>query len=444
MLYFSSFSFKIKSVAFLNCVISVAPRIQLKSRNLNSLSLIFIVLSFFYVSVLQAQELETLVREIELAVDSKKLAQEKALNEVSRELVTEMIGEKKYIENKKKIEKSIIRNQNRYVLFIRSSSGKFQEQGKFAFTVTIKVSKENLKKLLLENNLFYDSKGAVCVLPMISFSSYFGEKKEKYFWWLENETADTELKNIATEFFSLLSKEFIKSGFYALDPIFQRIKEGAPPFALPTKENSAKDFLSLAKFYTCDIILSGRIHIGKISKAESNFFSNLLFSKKSSVSVAYSGSYFTKFSFNIFNIKTRQFLFNVQRKFSFSPVNKNKPKAEALSRSMDILDNIIYQLSAVNEEGSLVLNRLVISVQGSLSYAEKEQLQKSLIKYVSGIEDLQVRLLNASRVVYLAQSSQSAQDISKQLKSISLPRFLIQVKGYRNQKLEIYAKRRSR
>ena len=392
--------------------------------------------------LLQAQELETIVKELELKLDSKKLAQQKALNEVSRHLVTEMLGAEKYKKNKSKIEKSIIKNKNRYVLYISSSSGKLQEQGKFAFTVTMKVSKENLKNLLLENNLFYNSEGAFCVLPAISFSSYFEEKKEKYSWWLDSSPAGSEIKNIAGSFFDLLSKEFIKSGFYVIDPVFQKIKTSAPAFVMPKKGKSIKSFLPMSQFYTCDIILYGRIHTGRVSSAESNFFSNLFSSKEDSLSSIYPESYFIQFSLNVSNIKTRQFLFNVQRKFSFSPTNKNNPKVELLLRSKDILDSVVYQLTAFNEEGSLVLNRLMISVQGPLNYAEKERLQKSLIKKIPGIEGLQVRLLNSSRVVYEAKSSQSAQDIAKQLRSISLPHFLIQVKGYRNQKLEIYAKNR--
>ena len=405
---------------------------------------IIILLGLLPAPLLQAQELETIVQEVELKTDNKKQAQQKALNDVSRELVMEMLGENKYKESKKKIEKTIIKNQNRYVLSVRSSPGRFQEQGKFAFTITMRVSKENLKKLLLENDLFYDSKGADCILPAISFSSYFGEKQKKYSWWLDEGTADLEIKNTAGAFFDVLSREFIKVGFYVIDPIFQRIKAGAPSFVLPKRGKKIKDFISMSNFYNCDIILFGRIHAGPVSEIESNFFSKFFSSGKSSMSKLYPESYFIQFYLNVFNLRTRQLLFSVRRKFSFSPANKDKPKAEILLRSKDILDSVIYQLTASNEEGSLVLNRLMISVQGPLNYADAEQLQKSLIKKTPGIENLQVRLLNSSRVLYEAKSSHSIRDIAKQLKSISLPHFSIQVKGYRNQKLEIYAKKRNR
>ena len=403
-----------------------------------------IIALFIFIPLLQAQALEIIVKEVSLKIDSKKQAQQEALNDVSRELVIEMLGKDKYASSKKKIENTIIKNKNRYILSISSSSGKFQDEGNFIFTITMKVSKENLKKLLLENNLFYDSKGAGCILPAISFSSYFDEKQEKYSWWLDNKKIGLELEDIAGSFFNLLSKEFLKVGFYVIDPAFQRIKEGAPSFILPKRGKSVKNFLSMSKFYTCDIILFGRIHTGQISETESNFFSNLFSFKKNSLAKLYPESYFIQFSLNVFNLKTRQFLFTVKRKFSFSPSNKNNPKEEVILRSKDILDSVIYQLTASNEEGSLVLNRLMISVQGPLNYIEREQLKESLIKRTSGIEDLQVRFLNSSRIVYEAKSSQSIQDISKQLKKISLSRFLIQVKGYKNQTLEIYAKKRNR
>ena len=431
---------------FASPVIPVKLGIHSSAQILNKFiaKFVFVGLTFFSLPFLQAQEVETIIKEVELQVDSKKLAQQKALNEISRQLVTEIVGEKKYRENKTKIEKSIIKHQNRYVLFISSSSGKFQDQGKVAFTVKIRVSKENLKNLLLENNLFYDSKGAFCILPIVSFSSYFGDKKENYSWWLDNKISVADLKSIAGAFFDLLSQEFIKAGFYVIDPVFQRVKEGAPSFIFPKKGNRAKEFRSMAEFYTCDIVLSGRIHTGQAVKTGASFLSNLFSSQKPALSNVYPESYFIQFSLKVFNIKTNQFLFNVQNKFSFMPSKKNQLKEEILFRSKNVLDSLIYQLSSVNDEGSLVLNRMVISVQGPLSYAEKEKLQKSLIKQVPGIEDLQVRLLNSSRVVYEAKSSQSIQDISKQLKSVSLPYFSIQVKGHRNQRLEIYAKKRTR
>ena len=407
-------------------------------------------LFFFLLSFAQAQSAETLVKEVQLVSDSKQLAQQKALNEVSRELVIEMIGKVKYQKEKRKIEKYIIKNQNRYILSTRSSQPVFQDDGSFFSTVTVRVSQENLKNLLLEHNLFYASEGSFCLLPVVTFSSYFNEEKKSYSWWLKDEQkeADSLLKQMAGSFFKLLKREFIKQGFYALDPVFQRMSEGTPAHVLPKKNSRVRNFVPLAEFYTCDIIVLGSVQVGALSFSKSSSLLASLFSFYQSESktenVLGASQYFTQFSFNVFNIKTRQILFKLKKQFPFSVVMEKDPKKEMLLRWTDVLDSLIYQLSSYQKEGSLDLSRLLISVQGRLTYAQKEQLKESLIKKVPGIQNLEERLLTSSRVVYEAESSQDIRSIAKQLKELSLPKFIIQVKGYRKQELEIYAKKRVR
>ena len=401
---------------------------------------------FFLFSFVQAQNGETIVKEIRTKSDSRQLAQKKALNELSRELVAEMIGKDKYQEEKQRIEKYIIKNRNRYILSTRSSRPAFQDNGDFSFTVTIKVSKENLKNLLLEHNLFYASEGSFCLLPIVSFIESLGSEKKSYSWWLktQNEPAEALLKPMASSFFNLLSKEFVKHGFYALNPIFQRMNEGTPFAVLPKKSSNVRNFVPLAEFYTCDIILSGYVQVGAVSSSSLFALTDLLspFKKKKESSSA--SAHWIQFSFNVFNIKTRQFLFKLKRQFPFPLALQKDPKKEMISHLKDILDSLIYQLSSYQEEGSLDLNRLMISVQGPLTYAQKEQLKKILVQKIPGIQSLEEKLLTSSRVMYLAESSQNIKVIAKQLKEVSLSKFIIQVKGYKKQELEIYAKKRER
>ena len=406
-----------------------------------------IFLFTFFISIsAQAQKVETIVKEIQTPSDRKALAQKKALNEVSRKVVLEMLGEDKYEKEMQKIERSIIKKRNRYILSIRSTQPVLQEDGGFSSTVTIKFSKENLKKLLLEHNLFYASEGSFCLLPVVSFSSHFEDKRKEWSWWLKNQDKESEalLSDMGTPFFELLKKELIKKGFYTIDPAFQKVSEGVPSGVLPKNSSRAKNFIPLAEFYTCDIILLGYVHLGRSLNKSSSTLSQL-FSSSSTKTADFSvdsEQYFTNFSFNVFNIKTQQFLFKLKKQFPYPPAMKNSPEKELLLRFKDVLDSLTYQLSFYQEEGSLDLNRLLISVQGPLNYAQKERLKKSLIQNVSGIQNLEERLLTSSRVVYEAEVSKDIKAIAKQLRKLSLKAFVIQLKGYKKQELEIYAKQR--
>ena len=405
---------------------------------------IFVGVLFCLPGLPSAQEMEGFIREIYLDTESKQLAQRKAVNEISRELVIEIIGKDKYEGEKSKIEDNIIKNQNRYILSLKTSKAVLQDDGKFAFTVKIKVSRGNLKKLLLEQNLFYASEGSSCLLPMVSFSSHFKEGKKSYSWWLghSNEEQNVTLQQLAGSFFELLSAEFIKIGFYALNPVFQKMKEGTPPSVLPKKNRYVRDFTSLSKFYACDVVLLGYVHLGQLPFARSSPLFNIFSAFKDKHTNSPPRPYFTQFSFNVVNIKSRQFLFKLRKKFPFPDNKQMSVQDEALLRSKDVLDSITFQLSSYREKGSLDLNRLTISVQGPLSYAQKEQLKKSLVRHISSLQNLEERLLTSSRVVYEAESSKNIRFIAQQLKKAVLPHFIIQLKGYKKQELEIYAKKR--
>ena len=395
---------------------------------------------FFLFSPVQAQDIETIIKEIRLEIDSKQLAQSQAINEVSIELVEEMLGEEKFQAKREKIEEYIIKNKNHYVLSTRSSKPTLQEEGDFTSLVTLKISKENLKNLLLEHKLFYDSKGSFCFLPIVSFISHF-DKKKNYSWWLENKNIDFQLKEISSSFFQLFSEELIKQGFYALNPVFQKMYEGTPSFVLPRRGFNVKNFIPLANFYTCDMILSGSIQLGKLSDSSKSSGSLFSFFKPKQDS-SLSDKYFTKFFFNVFNIKTRQFLFKIQKQFPFDPISQNNPQKEVSLGLKNVLDSFTYQLSLYHQKGSLDLNRLMISVQGPLNYGQKEQLKKLLVQNVSSLKSLQERFLTSNRVLYEAEASQSIRVIAKQLRTLSLSEFVVQVKGYRKYNLEIYAKKK--
>ena len=413
----------------------------------------------FFGLVAYAEDIKTVVKEIRLNRDNRQEAQAKALNELSRELVKSMIGDNRYRQLKGSIESSIITKQNRYILSTSSSQGVLQDDGSFSFQVTLKFSKSNLKDLLLENNLFYVSEGSFCVFPLVSFISYFKDKSQSYSWWLgsDNESPDPVLHSMAKDFFNLLSGEFVKTGFYALDPVFQRMYEGTPFKVLPKKSTHIRNFIPLAQFYNCDIVLSGYVKVSQFLTPFSKSTGSLLSletqkgekSVSGDVRSSYNrelagykeeGKYLGEVFFNVFNIKTSQFLFRFKKQI---PYASNKPNAvENYPDFKSVLASLAYQLSLYQKEGSLDLYRLNISVQGPLTYVQREQLKKKLLQKVLGIHSLEERLLTSNRVVYSAETSQDAGSIAKQLKKLSLPHFMIQVKGHRQKELEIYAKKR--
>ena len=403
-----------------------------------------IIFSFFFFSVnsVQARNIETFVNEVRLNSASKTEAQNKALRELSVSLVKEMLGLERFKEEKQKITNQIIKNQIRYILSVKSSRPLFQDEGDFLSTVTIQVSRENLKNLLIENNLYYRLQSSICLLPLVAFSKSFSGDEKSYLWWMEKHETDQVLQDTAVGFFNDLDKEFIKQGFYVLNPVFQKLYEGTPQIFLPKKGFSLRDFAPLSRFYDCDIILSGSVKFGEIYKRNPGFKRFFFFFESEEKKEDSSLQYFTDFFFNVFNIRTRQFLFKLKKQFSFSGESDYDPKKEMAVHLKGILDSLVYQLSFYQKEGFLDLRRLIISVQGPLNYFQKEKLKKDLVQNISGLEDLKKIFLTSNRIVYEARSSKTMEAIAEELKKTSLSDFIIQIKGHTQSNLEIYAARK--
>ena len=363
------------------------------------------------------------------------------MNQVSRELLIDILGKKKYQKQRSQIEKQIIKNKNRYVLSISSSSGNREETGKFSFVVNIKISKDNLRFLLKQSSLFKDTRS--CILPLISFSSEF--EKETWSWWnLEEQSSDTKSsptkpfytnRQLAQSFFDSLGKEFTKIGFYFINPIFQKTAQSVPASLLPKRSNKMKYFKPIINFYSCDIILSGFIHVGK-SKGEGGFLSND------------SGSILNtpKLEFVIkgFNRKTKENLFELRRQFPFEKESKKSYKKQVDLKFKEMIESLIYQFSFYKERGSLGLDRLMIALQGNLSYPEKERFMNQVIQKMEGLKNIQIVYLSSQRAIYRVEISKPLSQIIKELKALSLRDFSLQVRKSSGSKLEIYAKTKSK
>ena len=381
-------------------------------------------LLFIFSSQALAVFVETYEKTIDLNTDNKKVAQNIALNQASRELIIQMLGQKEYNKQKSQIEKKIIKNKNRYVLSISSSSGKLQDTGKFRFIVTIKISKNNLRDLLKSSSVVKVSRSSYCIIPLIAFSSELEKNKQTWFWWKPEQNSEevfSTQKKLAKTFFSTLSRDFTKLGFYFIDPVFQKTVQAVPVSLLPKRSKKMKHFNSLIHFYSCDIILSGSINI------EKNASKNL-----SSLNT----EYLLKVMIRVFNQKTKESLFELNREFSLG--NKASLQKTMELKSQEVIESLIYRFSFYKERGSVGLDRLMLALQGDLSYSEKEQFITQIMQKVNGLKNIQIVYLSSQRAIYKSDLSKPLDEILKNLKKIKLKNFVFQARIDSHAKLEIY------
>lgn len=386
------------------------------------MKLIYFFVLFFSVFSFSESEINEIKIDIRTEEGNKKLAIQKAVDQISRETVEALLGEEKYKENENVIKENIIKNQNRYILFSKSSEAVSQEDGKLLTTVTLGFSKSNLEQLLIEHNLLFNSKGSLCILPLISFTTILDERKA-YSWWLD-ETEEELPKKLARNFFKKLSFYSVKNGFYGMDPVFSQLRKA---LFFNFKGEKAVSTKKLADFFQCHVILSGKIFL-KESK-ETDSLENYI-------------------AFKVFNIKTQRVFFKIRKKIlvpvQHFPISKHKTQKFFSEVSKRILESVAHQLSIHKKEGTLDLNRLFLSIQGPLSYSEKEALEKKLIRHIPAIKSLQKRYMSSHKTTYEIKYGQSIEELRKTIKKIDIPDYKIKVIAQSKKQVEIYALKRNK
>ena len=368
---------------------------------------IFLILSFF---ASHSFAIETIRVEIFTDTGSKNQAISEAVYQVSRDFVKSIIGEDKYLQNENQFEDKIIKNKNRYIIFTKTSTPQETEDGKFSTKVSLGLSEENLKALLLENNLFYNTNSS-CILPVFAFEF---ENKHKHSWWLPDQKAPSFLLEVAKKFYQSFSYQLIKLGFYTINPYHSQFLESFPQNLLPTKSRLS-DFKKFSEFVECDLVIVGRISIEDDKKTE-----------------IYQGDSYLKF----INIKTKQKLFDFTKKFTLS-------KADLLARFDENLSSFFrsfnYQLGFYKQSGSLDLSLLFLSLQGSINYYDKERIKQALVANIKSIKNLKENRITSRQVIYNLESSAKIKDIVKDIeKNRILKNFKLKVTNYSKNRLDIY------
>lgn len=380
-----------------------------------SMKLFFSFFCFFSFS----QEISEIKVDIKTEDGDKKTAITKAIDQISRETVEDFLGREKYAGNEKVIKADIIKNQNRYILFSKSSETVSQDDGKFLTTVTLGISKKNLEQLLIEHNLLFNSKGSLCILPLISFTTVLN-KKESHSWWLAG-NEEMFPKNLAGDFYKQLSFYSVKNGFYGMDPVFSRLKEAR---IFNNEREKVLSIKYMADFFRCHIVLSGKIFVkgNKETAALEHYV-----------------------AFKVFNVQTRRVFLKMRKKI-LVPVKKF-PLSESQIRkffsavSKRILISVAHQLSIYKNKGALDLNRLFLSIQGPLSYFEKENLEKELLRHIPAIKKLQKKYMSSHKTTYEIKYEQSMEDLKKAIKKINIPDYKVRVVAHNKKQIEIYAKK---
>ena len=346
---------------------------------------------------------------VEVEQDSKniKKAVQTAIQKVSVELMEQFIEPSKLKAQKRRIQKIISTYSNRYILYTQASPPIEKEDKSFVISVMIGFSEENLKKILLEEDLFYSGSSHLRVLPLVLFEDLVNH--ENYGWWMEKRSEKSDfMKKQITRFYNQIQSTLMSYGFFLINPELAG-SEYFIPDDLRFTEAKKKYVFNLARFFQSHLVMTGFI---KVRESDMDSILNL------NVELA------------IYHSKSGRLLAEVER-FAKIPVKEDKQEIRPISlfleKNKDFTKGLGVQLKSIYEAGQLSSNLFKITVQGEFGYRDFDRFSQLLSSKVRNIKDLQEHIIRSKSITYIASTDTSAESISEKIQGALFPGFHVRI-----------------
>lgn len=354
---------------------------------------------------------ETVLEVEQNSPDMKKAAQT-AVEKVSVELMEQFIEPSKLKAQKKQIQRIISAYSNRYILYTRTANPIKKEDQSFIIPVTIGFSEGNLKKILLEEDLFYSGTSHLRVLPLILFENLVD--RETYAWWIKKKS-ESDVSKQMSDFYNQIQSTLMSYGFFLINPEVAGSRYFIPDKLL-FKKPKKRDIFNLSRFFQCNLVMTGSI---KVRESDVNSMLNV------------------RVELTVYHVDSGRLLAEVERleKIRIDEKKSHPPIAFFLEQNEDFAKGLGVQLQSIYEAGQISSNLLRMTIKGKLSYRDSSRFKDLLSSRVKDIKDLKENIIRSKSLTYIANTSASAQVISKKIKSVVFPGFYVRV--FRVRKNEI-------
>ena len=352
------------------------------------------------------------VLQIEQDTPDRQKAVQTAVQQLSQDLMEQFIEPSKLKAQKKRIQKIISTYSNRYVLYTKTEAPVAKGPKSFVLSVRIGFSEENLKKILLKEDLFYSGSSHLRILPLILFENKI--EKQDYGWWRKNNNSLVMSQAMAA-FYSHIQATFLPYHFFVIHPEQAGSRYFVPKSLLSHRLNKKEKF-QLARFFQSHLIMTGVV---TIRESDADSFLNM------------------KIQLAVYNTDSGRLLAEVER-FEKIPLGEGTekfkmesmdPVAIFLKKGTGFAKSLGSQLQFIYEEGQLSSRVAQIQVDNTLSHLDLERFKKELISKTPAITSLQEHIISQKSLSYIANTSENLEKLSHQIKSAVFKDFNVRVTG---------------
>lgn len=370
---------------------------------------IFILwLVLFFVSPVGAQEILELTVEGVSQKEDKNIARQeifdKVIQETSLNYIRDLIGAQKLEKNRALIQNKVLKNSNKYVLFIKGTPLAAAVPDT-KISVSLKLSLKNLENLLLEEGLLYKTEGPPRVLPFVTFIDR--TSGQTYVWWQERTTASPILMDVAGIFFRKLKDSLSKTGFYCMDPMKAPVALGWPPF-LRQESMGFEESQIASELMGAQMVVRGQMAIDR-SKIRSDAFR-------------------LDWKLTALQAGNGRVIGEVIRSYETESGNLNQVVTKKVAEVTEkMAADLSTQLSEAWKSGTFGSNLIRLSVRGPLDYMQLQTLKKSIQEQVKEVRTLKERLFEPGQIVFEVDATTNSQGLAQAFQGKKFAQFKVEV-----------------
>ena len=350
--------------------------------------------------------------EIEQSQPDRQKAVQSAIQQLSQDLMERFIEPSKLKAQKKRIQKIISTYSNRYILYTKTESPVKKGPKSFVLPIRIGFSEENLKKILLKEDLFYSGSSHLRILPLILLENKV--EKSTYGWWRKKNKSSQSTRSSMSVFYSHIQSALLPYHFFIIHPEQVGNRYFTPPSLLSRRSDQKKMF-QLARFFQSHLIMTGTV---TIRESEAEGFLNM------------------KVQLSVYNTSSGRLLAEVER-FEKVPRESSKPMEAFLKKNTGFAKSLGAQLQLIYEEGQISSHSAQIQVESRLTHQDLERFKKELIQKTPALTHLQEHIISQKSLTYIAQTSAGLKELSQQIKSIVFASFDVRVMSAKKNQLKL-------
>ncbi len=326
---------------------------------------------------------------------ARKDIQDQAFQQVSEEIIRDLIGNDHFLKKKTLIQSKIIKNAAKYIP-VQKPSSLTQDGEQYAMSINMKISIRDLKALLQSNGLMAENDSAPIVLPLIVWNDRVNG--DSFRWWSSDRSGSTFLPKESRELEEALAKALQKNGFYSLKPTESGLGQQVPQ-GYQSERLSSEELQFVSRYFNSSLALDGQIVIEK-EKGQ---------------------TYRIEMRVAAVQVQNGRTIADVSRRFvtetGSSEIKVSKKLKEVLETAANDLSG---QILEAWQRGSIGTSIIRVSIQGRTSLPQKEAFKEKVRSQLTQVKLIRERFVSSEWVSFEIDSSTPPAELVKSFEKLDI------------------------